>query len=90
MSSYPGQAKLVTYPTIGKGLTEAAAIARLIAGGSVITIFQFDAKRISDFAGFGMKSLHHPYFEHPYEGQFGHYHPAGHRNNAHSMYIIGE
>ena len=44
------------YPTIGKGLTEAAAIARLMAGGSVITIFQFDAKRVSNYAGLGKKS----------------------------------
>ncbi len=72
--------------TVGAGITQAKAVARLKSGQHVFTMFGFNAKMICSLAGSAVPMWHAKEQNAP--NYYNHYHVSKHINSAHCWYLI--
>jgi RHS repeat-associated protein len=72
--------------TVGAGITQAKAVARLKSGQHVFTMFGYNAKMICSLAGSAAPMWHAKEQNAP--NYYNHYHVSKHINSAHCWYLI--
>ena len=72
--------------TVGAGITQAKAVARLKSGQHVFTMFGYNAKMICSLAGSAVPMWHAKEQKSP--NYYDHYHVSKHINSAHCWYLI--
>ena len=72
--------------TVGAGITQAKAVARLKSGQHVFTMFGYNAKMICSLAGSAVPMWHAKEQNAP--NYYNHYHVSKHVNSAHCWYLI--
>ena len=72
--------------TVGAGITQAKAVARLKSGQHVFTMFGYNAKMICSLAGSAVPMWHAKEQNAP--NYYNHYHVSKHINSAHCWYLI--
>ena len=72
--------------TVGAGITQAKAVARLKSGQNVFTMFGYNAKMICSLAGSAVPMWHGKERNAP--NYYNHYHVSKHINSAHCWYLI--